>query len=166
VHQFDVFQNPSPSSASFAPFLVVIQSHHLRPLDRTIVAPLGRDALKPVSDLGVSVEVAGETLVVAITEIAAIEQATLRRRISSIAHLEDEIRRALDRSSPASDPCASRPPLHGHRAKSARVPPATAAVDLHRRVARPREQPRQDAGSGHYRPGKLEARTRWETSST
>ncbi|WP_374571769.1 CcdB family protein [Phenylobacterium sp.] len=44
MRQFDVYANPSKVSVRFAPYLVVLQSHHLQGLDSVIVAPILRDA--------------------------------------------------------------------------------------------------------------------------
>ena len=44
VKQFDVYQNPSRSGSGFAPYLVVLSSHHLFGFDEAIVAPLVNDA--------------------------------------------------------------------------------------------------------------------------
>jgi toxin CcdB len=97
LRQFDVVENPSPSGRAYAPYLVVLQSHHLDPLDSVILAPVVRDADRPLSLLDVTVEVAGETLVVAMAELASVNRQLLRQAVLSISDHEDDLRRALDR---------------------------------------------------------------------
>jgi toxin CcdB len=94
MRQFDVVPNPSNSSRSYAPYVLVLQSHYVE-LDTTVVAPIARD--KTPSDLEVAVEIRGESLVVALTELAAVRTASLRGTVSSLRDFEDEIRRALER---------------------------------------------------------------------
>ena len=38
MRQFDVLRNPNPATAEHSPFLVVLQSHHLDPLDTVFLA--------------------------------------------------------------------------------------------------------------------------------
>jgi toxin CcdB len=97
LRQFDVLENPLTKSREYAPYLVVLQSHHLEALDSVVLAPVVRDARRPVSPLDVPVIVNGETLTLAIAELASAHRATFGPSKASLIGQEDEIRRALDR---------------------------------------------------------------------
>ncbi|HKP78478.1 MAG TPA: CcdB family protein [Phenylobacterium sp.] len=71
MRQFDVVENPSERSRPHAPYFVVLQSHHLEPLDSVVVAPLLRDAKRSMSSLDLDMEVMGERLVLAVGELSA-----------------------------------------------------------------------------------------------
>lgn len=96
MRQFDVFRNASAGQA-FAPYLVVLQSHHLDLLETVIVAPLIRDATMALSLVDLSVDFADEKLVLALSELSSVERRLLRDRKGDVLHLQDEIRRALER---------------------------------------------------------------------
>ena len=49
MRQFDVLENPNPQTASYSPFLVVLQSHHLNVLETIFLAPVIRDSKQPIS---------------------------------------------------------------------------------------------------------------------
>lgn len=97
MRQFDVYPNPSSAARAFAPFVVVLQSHHLRGVDTVVVAPLVNDAQPELTALDVPVEFNGVELAAAIAEIGSVERSALRRRAGDLAAYEDAIRRALDR---------------------------------------------------------------------
>lgn len=94
MRQFDVFPNPTARSRSFAPFVVVIQSHHLS-LDTVLVAPLVND--KVASNIEVGVGVQGQSYVVAITEMGSVFTASLRGAVGDLLDHEDNIRRGIER---------------------------------------------------------------------
>jgi toxin CcdB len=97
VRQFDVFENPSDRSRSYAPYVVVLQSHHLSAIDTVIVAPLIADAERPLTLIDLPVLVLERPLVAALSELANMPSKLLRSPIASLAGEEDNIRRALDR---------------------------------------------------------------------
>lgn len=97
MRQFDIYANPSAASAEFAPFVAILQSHHLREIRTVVVAPLVTDAQPALTPLDVPVEVDGTTLTVAIAEMGVVERGALRRRKGDLLAYEYEIRRALDR---------------------------------------------------------------------
>ena len=97
MRQFDVFANPSLTSSSYAPFVIVLQSHYLDPLDTVVVAPLVRDAIPILSPLDIQLEFDGEVLAIAIAELSHIDRKQLSRSLGSLAGYRDEISRALDR---------------------------------------------------------------------
>lgn len=97
MKQFDVFENPSKSTLRFAPYLVVLSSHHLLDLDDIVVAPLVSDSRRGVSELEVAVEVDGRSLELVVSELFSLERGVLKKRAGSLADREDDIRRALER---------------------------------------------------------------------
>ena len=97
MRQFEVYPNPSKASAAFAPYILVLQSHHLNVLDTIVVAPVVMDASKPIAPLDVPVQIGDQHLVVAIGELGVVSRSSVRRRITDLSAHEDAIRRALDR---------------------------------------------------------------------
>jgi hypothetical protein len=97
VRQFDVVENPNPETRRHSPFLVVLQSHHLDPLDTIFLAPLINDSVRPVSPLDIAVEFQGQHLVLAIGEAAGVPRSGFGRGIAPMAEHEDAIRRAFER---------------------------------------------------------------------
>lgn len=97
MRQFDVHRNPSTSARAFAPYLVVLSSHHLVDIDDVIVAPLINDAGLVLGELEIEVDLDSERLVLTISELSTMERRRLGRAISSLLSHEYDIRRALDR---------------------------------------------------------------------
>jgi toxin CcdB len=96
LRQFDVFQNPSSALRDIVPYLAVLQSHHLKPVDSIVVAPLFRNE-RPLSELDVPLIFKDESLVLLVSEIGSIDRSTLRKRLGDLTAHEDAIRRALER---------------------------------------------------------------------
>ena len=96
VRQFDVFQNPSPASWGYAPFVIVLQSHHLEAIETVVVAPLVCDADRPLSIFDIPTTVQGRQVTVAMSELANMPRRLLGAPLLSLADQEDAIRRALD----------------------------------------------------------------------
>lgn len=97
MRQFDVLENPNPASRRHAPFVAVLQSHHLDPLDTIVLAPLVRDVARSVSLIDVPLEFRGEPLVRVVAELAGVRREGLGRVLGSIGEHEDAFRRSLDR---------------------------------------------------------------------
>lgn len=97
MRQFDVLENPNPETARHSPFLVVLQSHHLEPLDTVLLAPLVNDARRALSPLDIAVEFQGGTYFLAVAEAAGVPKAGFGRPIGSVVEHEDAIRRAVER---------------------------------------------------------------------
>lgn len=97
MRQFDVLVNPARGEHGWAPYMVVLQSHYLEPLETTVVAPLIDDAARPVTAVDVRVAFNGRELVVAVGELRGSALEGHRRAVGSLADHEDDIRRALDR---------------------------------------------------------------------
>lgn len=97
MRQFDVYENPSERSRGYAPFVLILQSHHLSAIDTVVVAPLIIDAERPLTLIDLPVSVADRPLVAALSELANMPRQALKRQVGSLAGEEDTIRRALDR---------------------------------------------------------------------
>jgi len=98
LRQFDVIANPSPRSRAIAPWVVVLQSHHLAAMPTAVVAPLlGFQEEAAYSDTSVVVEFLGERHIVSVAELAAIDARRLPRPAGSLLSEEPAIRRALER---------------------------------------------------------------------
>ena len=97
MRQFEVVENPNPDTRRHSPFLVILQSHHLDPLETIFLAPLISDSTRPVSPLDIPVEFRGQQLVMAIGEAAGVPRSGFGRAIGSLAEHEDAIRRAFER---------------------------------------------------------------------
>jgi toxin CcdB len=97
VRQFDVFENPSERSRGYAPYVLVLQSHHLSAIDTVVVAPLIADAARPLSLIDLPVLIGERSLVAALSELANMPRKVFKSPVVSLAGEEDAIRRALDR---------------------------------------------------------------------
>jgi hypothetical protein len=97
VRQFDVVENPDPETRRYSPFLVVLQSHHLDPIETIFLAPLVSDAARPVSPVDIPVEFGGRRLVIAIGEAAGVPKSAFGQVRGSVEEQEDAIRRAIER---------------------------------------------------------------------
>ena len=80
-----------------APYVVVLSSHFLDDLTETIVAPVFATRTTRLTALEVPVTFDGADILVVLTGLAAVRTASLKARLASLAHYEDDIRRALDR---------------------------------------------------------------------
>jgi hypothetical protein len=76
---------------------VVLQSHHLDPIETIFPAPLVNDAARPVSPVDIPVEFNGHRLVMAVGEAAGVPRGGFGRALGSMKDHEDAIRRAFER---------------------------------------------------------------------
>lgn len=97
MRQFDVLVNPARGEHAWAPYMVVLQSHYLEPLETVVVAPLIDDAARPVTAVDVPVAFSGRELVIAVGELRGSALNGHRRAIGSLSDREDDIRRALEK---------------------------------------------------------------------
>lgn len=97
MRQFDVLENPNATSRHYAPYVVVLQSHHLDPLDTILLAPLVNDAERAIASVDLPVEFRGRALVLVVAEMAGVPRQGLGRALGSVADYEEEIRRAVER---------------------------------------------------------------------
>lgn len=98
MRQFDVLRNPNPETASWAPYLLVLQNDLLRELRTTVVAPLVRQAHsgRPVQVLNPVYEVLGEPLVLSTAELAGVSTRMPGEKVASLADRRIEIIAAID----------------------------------------------------------------------
>jgi hypothetical protein len=94
VRQFEVYANPLQVSRRFAPYVMVLQHHHVD-LDSVVVAPLVTDKLATSIEIGVTFE--GRELVLALTEMGSIPARPLRQPLGSLLDLDYQIHKAFDR---------------------------------------------------------------------
>jgi toxin CcdB len=98
TRQFDVLQNPSPTSRNTAPYGVVLQSHSQDAIDTVVVAPLSQPhLLEPDGALSLRVELDGEVLIAVVALIANTEARRLTVHVGDLRQYQDDIRRALRR---------------------------------------------------------------------
>ena len=77
--------------------VLVLQSHLLEGVDTVIVAPL-LSAPQPLSSgLAVAVDVDGKQYQAALSQLGAVPMQAMGTQLASAEHLEDEIRRGIDR---------------------------------------------------------------------
>lgn len=98
MHQFDVLRNPTPSTAGWTPFLLVLQADLLQDLATAVVAPLVLESEfgRPASILNPVFEIAGVRLVLSTAELAGVSRTALGERIGSLAEHRNEVVQALD----------------------------------------------------------------------
>jgi hypothetical protein len=104
IRQFDVFVNPSELSRTFAPYVVLLQSHLLDVIDTVIVAPAIRDAESALSPFDVRVTIADETLFIAVSEMSSVEKRHLTRPSMNVVVLNRKFAERSIGSLPASRP--------------------------------------------------------------
>ena len=98
MRQFDILDNPSIRSRAVAPYVVVLQSHHLAAIPTTIIAPLFTgDRKSAYSEINVIVEHGGQELILSVSEMVAVDIRELSSPNGNLIIYEDEIRRAMDR---------------------------------------------------------------------
>jgi toxin CcdB len=97
VRQFDFVDNPSERTRAVAPYLLVLQSHLLTLVESVVVAPIIRDARRPLAGVDVPVTVSEEAMTITLMELFSLERSLLKTVRGSLAQHEDEIRRGLDR---------------------------------------------------------------------
>jgi toxin CcdB len=97
LRQFDVLESAVDTSRAYAPYLVVLQSHHLTPLKTVFVAPLIADLEETLTGLHVPISFRGQGWMLAIPQSAGVHRSLLGRLVGSVAEYEDQIRRAFER---------------------------------------------------------------------
>lgn len=77
---------------------MVLQSHYLEGLPSVVVAPLlSSHHAQRFAHITLDVEVGGETLVLSLQELAAVDVRGLRRKVADLEAYQDAIDRALQR---------------------------------------------------------------------
>ena len=83
------------SGATIAPYVVVLTSHHLE-LSAVLVAPMLRSPTV-VDTAEVAVRYGGQSWVLSVIDMAAVQPKHLRQIVGTVADHEDVIRRGIDR---------------------------------------------------------------------
>jgi toxin CcdB len=96
IRQFDVYRNPNTRRSKEFPFVVVLQSDWVSETSSVIVAPLIATEANRPARLHPACVIDGETLVLAISDMAAIPRATLANPVGNLAPERDRIISALD----------------------------------------------------------------------
>ncbi len=97
--QYDVYPNPTTAHRAAFPYYVVVQSDQLTHYSTRLVMPLARPVNRPSTEprrLGLTVEVAGETLLLAAHLLAALPQGLLRAPVGNLRADSHRIVDALD----------------------------------------------------------------------
>lgn len=97
MRQFDLYENPVASMREGVPFVMVLSSHLLADLTEVVVTPVLARRTAKLTDFEIPLVWDDRSLLIGIAGMAAIRSADLRRRITSLAAYEDDIRRAVDR---------------------------------------------------------------------
>jgi hypothetical protein len=95
MRQFDVFAHPDPVVAKAFPFLLTLQSDFVPHTRAVVAAPLVR---KPPDNtrLYPQVTLQGERFALALSDLAAVPRAALRRPVANLESERDRIVTALD----------------------------------------------------------------------
>lgn len=98
MRQFDIVGNPDPDTASWAPYLLVLQHDLLRDLATVVVAPLVRvEAFgRPATILNPIFTVRESRVVLSTAELAGVTRQGLGEPVSSLAAHRTEILAAVD----------------------------------------------------------------------
>lgn len=98
MRQFDVVGNPDPDTASWAPYLLVLQHDLLRDLATVVVAPLVRveGFGRPATVLNPIFTVQDTRVVLSTAELAGVTRQGLGETVTSLAGYRSEILAAVD----------------------------------------------------------------------
>jgi toxin CcdB len=96
--QFDVYENPNPTSRKTIPYLLDVQNDLLDSLATRVIVPLATIATipKPGRHLNPALSIGEIIVVMSTAEIAGISVKSLGKRVCSIKEQRNEIVAALD----------------------------------------------------------------------
>jgi toxin CcdB len=96
--RFDVYPNPDPSERDRIPFLLDVQSDHVRGLQTRVVVPLWLSSVLQlkVDDINPEFDVAGLRVVMDAPALGALPSAVLRPSVANLAPQQLLIQNALD----------------------------------------------------------------------
>jgi toxin CcdB len=96
--QFDVYENPNPTSSKSTPFLLDVQTDLLDNLATRVVVPLVAPAAmpKPGRHLNPAFRIGKTMFLMSTAEIAGVSVKSLGRKVCSIKEYRNEIVAALD----------------------------------------------------------------------
>lgn len=98
MRQFDVLGNPDPGTASWAPYLLVLQHDLLRDLATVVVAPLVHEEAfgRPATVLNPVFTIQNIRVVLSTAELAGVTRQGMGEPMSSLAAHRSEILAAVD----------------------------------------------------------------------
>jgi toxin CcdB len=97
VARFDVYANPVTEERKLVPFVLDVQNTFLTMESRVVIPLLMSSALShKVRDLNPEFTVAGKTVVLHSTAIAAIDATALRSPVTNLSAHQTEIQQSLD----------------------------------------------------------------------
>ncbi len=97
--QFDLYKNPSKSTRSAFPYILDVQNTVISEIATRIVVPLGRLEIfqnERLTKLTPEVEFGGDKFVILVPQIASIPTTVLKKPVSSLSHMREEVIAALD----------------------------------------------------------------------
>ena len=96
--QFDVYENPNPTSRTNAPYLLDVQTDQLDILVTRVVIPLIAAAAmpRPVRHLNPAFNIKETVVIMSTAEIAGVSVKSLGTKVCSIKQHRNEIVAALD----------------------------------------------------------------------
>ncbi len=98
IRQYDVVENPNPSSRTAVPYLLILQSHLFEALNTLIVAPIfPAVSMPPDNRVLLPIEIDGQPMTINLALMANIERRGLGSRVINLLEEDYEIRRGIDR---------------------------------------------------------------------
>ena len=94
--QFDVYQNPNPSTRQRVPYVVDLQNDLLDGLATRVVAPLVAGASAPITGLQPVLRFEGREWLLSTAEMAGIPTRALGAKVGSVAGERETIIAAID----------------------------------------------------------------------
>jgi len=96
--QFSVYRNQNPGTVATVPFLLNIQNDLLENLATRVVIPLYRreNFSAPAKQLNPSIELDGQSLIIATQELAGVPVKILGPEVTSLVQNREQIIAALD----------------------------------------------------------------------
>jgi toxin CcdB len=96
--RFDVYANPDQSEKRHTPYLLDLQNDYLQGVDSRIVVPLhhAKEFQYKADHLHQVFEVAGDFVLMDITQLASVPASALKRRIANLQPEQYKIQEAID----------------------------------------------------------------------
>jgi len=96
--QFDVYQNPNPSSKKYAPYLLDVQNNLFEALTTRVVVPLvlEKSMRLPANRLNPGFNIDGNLVYMSTAEVAGVSHNVIGKYVCSLSLNRNEIIGALD----------------------------------------------------------------------
>lgn len=97
IHQYDICRNPDRASRPRVPYLIVLQSDLLHPVETVIVAPVvAEKASSSISKLNPALTVDGKRYRVIMQELAGVPRSRLGEAVSNAKARHNDVVAAID----------------------------------------------------------------------